>query len=298
MAHKKTTALCLAIAVLSGCSSSGHIPGDSGSDNRAAPGSRYSLKKDVAPERDIDVSMIPNAVPRAEPYSARGNKTPYVVWGKTYHVLDSHEGYSETGLASWYGQKFHGHETSNGEIYDMYKMTAAHKSLPIPSYVLVENLDNGAEVIVRVNDRGPFHSDRIIDLSYAAAKKLGYKDKGTAKVRVTGIPVSGNLSTPAPQPESSGMNSRPEITSTPLPPQSAGQYFVQVGAFSEQERAQAFRASISDRISGDTRVHSEGLGLLARHKVWAGPFESREVAEGQLENIKRAGFFGAFIATP
>jgi rare lipoprotein A len=109
------------------------------------------------------------------------------VFGKTYQVMDSGAGYLETGLASWYGTKFHGRSTSSGEPYDMYQLTAAHRSLPIPAYVRVTNLDNGRSSVVRVNDRGPFHSDRIIDLSYAAAVKLGYADQGTARVRVESL---------------------------------------------------------------------------------------------------------------
>ena len=116
-----------------------------------------------------------------------GNPDSYVVFGKRYYPINSSKNFVETGIASWYGTKFHGRKTSSGEPYSMYKMTAAHKTLPLPTYVEVTNLENGKKVIVKVNDRGPFHEDRIIDLSYAAAMKLGYGDKGTAKVKVRAI---------------------------------------------------------------------------------------------------------------
>ncbi len=142
---------------------------------------------DGPPPRDVDVSNLADAVPKVEPITRAGNPNPYTVFGKTYHLLPVGAPYRERGEASWYGRKFHGQKTSNGETYSMYGMTAAHKTLRIPSYVRVTNLENGRSVIVRVNDRGPFHGNRIIDLSYAAAKKLGYSDKGTAEVEVEAI---------------------------------------------------------------------------------------------------------------
>jgi len=131
-----------------------------------------------------DLEKLPDLTPKTESKSRYGNRTTYEVRGKTYRVLNSAAGYSEVGNASWYGSKFHGRKTSSGEPYDMYRLSAAHKSLPLPTYVRVTNLANGRSAIVRVNDRGPFHSDRIIDLSYAGAVKLGFVDKGTARVRV------------------------------------------------------------------------------------------------------------------
>jgi rare lipoprotein A len=126
---------------------------------------------------------LPDAIPKVEPYSATGNK-PYVVFGKTYVPITDSQPFKQRGVGSWYGKKFHGQKTSSGELYDMYKLTAAHPTLPIPSYARVTNLNNGAQVIVRINDRGPFHSDRIIDLSYTAALKLGYLGKGSSQLEV------------------------------------------------------------------------------------------------------------------
>lgn len=134
------------------------------------------------------------AIPKNEPYSKAGNKSTYRVFGKQYQVRKTHHGYKERGMASWYGKQFHGRLTSNLERYDMYAMTAAHKSLPIPSYVKVTNLRNKKSIVVRVNDRGPFHSNRIIDLSYAAAKKLGMAEQGTAMVELEAISVGKSSS--------------------------------------------------------------------------------------------------------
>lgn len=141
-------------------------------------------KRDGAPGKTLAACSIENAIPRVEVVGARGNPEKYTVKGKTYRVLRDVKGYRERGEASWYGTAFHGNPTSSGERYDMYQMTAAHKHLPLPSYVEVKNLDNQRRVIVRVNDRGPFISGRIIDLSYAAATKLGILAKGTARVEI------------------------------------------------------------------------------------------------------------------
>ncbi len=152
---------------------------------------------DSAPEGGIpDIDLIPEPVVKDEARSRYGNRSPYVVLGKSYRVLDQAKGYDETGLASYYGNKFHGRRTSNLEVYDMYAFTAAHKTLPLPSYARVTNLSNGKSVVVRVNDRGPFHDGRIIDLSYAAAVKLGVDRAGTAKVEVRGLSAGENAREP------------------------------------------------------------------------------------------------------
>ena len=147
--------------------------------------------KDSAPEEILDVDAIPEPEVKAEPRSRAGNRS-YAVLGKRYQVRDSADGYVEEGMASYYGKKFHGRLTSNQEVYDMYAFSAAHKSLPLPSYVRVTNLANGKSVVVRVNDRGPFHAGRVIDLSYAAATKLGFTKQGTAKVEVRALTPDDN----------------------------------------------------------------------------------------------------------
>ncbi len=159
--------------LLSGCSSTG--------------GSRTLGENEQIPG---DLENIPDAVPRVEPRARYGNPATYVVFGKRYHTKTSSQGHVERGLASWYGPNFHGRKTSSGERYDMYQMTAAHKSLPLPTYARVTNLENGRSAVVKINDRGPFHGPRVIDLSYAAATKLGVVKKGTAMVEVRAIDPS------------------------------------------------------------------------------------------------------------
>jgi rare lipoprotein A len=177
-----------------------------GSSSDRYQANRYEMRRDAYPDQVMDARNIEDAVPQNVVRTKAGNKSPYTVLGKTYRVLEDTTGFTQTGYASWYGKKFHGHRTSNGETYDMYKMSAAHKTLPIPTYVRVTNLENGLSTVVRVNDRGPFHDNRIIDLSYAAATKLGYVNKGTAKVKIEALQPGQNYqvaeanSQPAPLP--------------------------------------------------------------------------------------------------
>ena len=153
-------------------------------------GTAFIEERDSGPTEHRDLSQVQNAVPRSEPRSRYGNPDSYEVFGKRYYVMDSSKGFSERGIASWYGTKFHGRRTSSGERYDMYAMTAAHKSLPLPTYVRVRNLKNQRSIIVKVNDRGPFHNNRIIDLSYAAAHKLGIAGAGTGLVEIAALDPS------------------------------------------------------------------------------------------------------------
>ncbi|MBO1518491.1 septal ring lytic transglycosylase RlpA family protein [Oceanisphaera sp. DM8] len=161
-------------------------------------GGRYRLRQDKPPVTAPNLDHIQDAVPRYEPYTRGGNKN-YTVWGKDYEVWQEVENYRDEGMASWYGAKFHGYHTSNGEVYDMYTMTAAHKHLPLPSFLRVTNKENGKQVVVRVNDRGPFHEGRVVDLSYAAAYKLGMLDTGTTAVKVELIKVAPTKTSQKPQ---------------------------------------------------------------------------------------------------
>ena len=161
---------------------------------------------DTTPDHVPDLDCIREPVVTAEARSRVGNKSPYSVLGKQYRVLDRVDGYVEQGTASYYGNKFHGRRTSNQEVYDMYAYSAAHKSLPLPSFARVTNLDNGKSVVVRVNDRGPFHEGRVIDLSYAAAIRLGITQRGTGRVEVRALTPDGNVLAAAPAPSSSGMD--------------------------------------------------------------------------------------------
>lgn len=156
----------------------------SGNKRTSSSGGYYG--GDGPPSQAIDFDQIPDAVPKREPRSRYGNN-PYKALGKRYIPMKSARGFQQKGVASWYGKKFHGRRTSSGEIYDMFKMTAAHPTLPLPTYVRVTNLDTKKRIIVKVNDRGPFLHGRIIDLSYAAAYKLGIARKGTGRVRIKAI---------------------------------------------------------------------------------------------------------------
>ncbi len=200
--------------------------------------------KDSGPSQPVDVSHVPDAVPKAELRTEAGNTTPYKVLGKTYKVLGDSQGYRQRGIASWYGRKFHGHLTANGERYDMYAMTAAHKSLPIPSYVQVTNLENAISVVVRVNDRGPFHGDRLIDLSYTAASKLGFVDKGTAQVEVVAIEP---------------------------PKQALTGLFLQAGAFGSETSAQALRNQIAAWTRYPVTIKRSAADVDNLYRVRIGP---------------------------
>lgn len=240
---------------------------------------RYSQDKDSGPTAEVDLSYIPDAVPRREVRTRAGNKNPYTVLGKTYHLIADETSYRERGHASWYGKKFNGFHTSNGELYDMYAMTAAHKTLPIPSYVRVTNLNNGKSVVVRVNDRGPFHAGRIIDLSYAAAQRIGIHKTGTGLVEVE-IVLPGD---DAPIPRRPDANQAAPIEAA-LPP---GTY-LQVGAFGNSDAAAQFAASLGSKVTYPVIVNS-ATAPKQIHRVRLGPFtdaKSLQDARDQLARIK------------
>ncbi|MBU2887613.1 septal ring lytic transglycosylase RlpA family protein [Gilvimarinus agarilyticus] len=237
--------------------------------------SRYSMKHDTGPDEHIDVSHIPDAVPKYEPRTRAGNKNPYTVLGKTYYLLEDETRYKERGIASWYGKKFHGHDTSNGEVYDMYGMTAAHKTLPIPSYVRVTHLDNNRSVVVRVNDRGPFHEGRIIDLSYAAAQKLGIASAGTGPVEVE-IIVPGDVPPPPLRPEHRAATE-------------ASGVYLQVGAFGSSNNAAALRDDITDLL--DARVFiSEFMAAKPLYRVRIGPLKGMTEVNQVRERLNEVGY--------
>lgn len=263
--------------------------GCGGSGGGASPGGGYGYG-DGPPPKDIDVSDLPDAVPRYEPVTLAGNKSPYTVLGKTYQVMVPSKGFRQRGLASWYGNKFHGRPTSNGEIYSMYEMTAAHKTLPIPCYVKVTNLENGRSVIVRVNDRGPFHGDRIIDLSYAAAKKLGYSDQGTAKVEISVIDPSNYQNNTVTSPQLAPGPAMLPVAKADAAGQASNTY-LQVGAFSNQHAA----SDLSERLSGITEypiVVRQQSSPQPLFKVLVGPVTDHlklfdlKTMLGQIDNIR------------
>lgn len=245
-------------------------------DNGAPGSDRYSQKHDAAPTDRNAVLQHADPTPVHEPRSRYGNHSPYRVFGVSYTVMDSADGYVEEGIASWYGSKFHGHRTSSGEAYDMYKLSAAHKSLPLPTWARVTNLDNGKSTIVRVNDRGPFHSERLIDLSWAAAVKLGIDKQGTGRVRVEAITVS-------PQPQ------QPRTVSAALPappPPASNQLFLQLGAFSQLGSAQTLVSTLASSFQWPVMIRP-GSEV---YRVWLGPFDSPQSRDSARQQLSDAGF--------
>lgn len=218
----------------------------------------------------FDPSRIQYPVPRPEPRSPYGNHSPYQVLGVTYEVLPSARGYQEVGIASWYGTKFHGRATSSGEPYDMYQLTAAHRTLPLPTYAEVRHLENGRSIIVRINDRGPFHPDRIIDLSWAAAVKLGIDQAGTGPVEVTAITF------PDPLTYAVGPARLPVL--------------LQVGAFTESARAERLAEQLQTAGLGPVRTENARTSQGRIWRVQVGPLAHAEEAIALVERIDALGF--------
>ena len=220
---------------------------------------------------NITAADVKDAVPRAEPRARYGNHSPYEVFGKKYRVMESSKGYHERGTASWYGSKFHGRRTSSGEPYDMHLATAAHKYLPLPTYAEVTNLDNGRKVIVKINDRGPFKDDRIIDMSYGAALRLDMVRTGTARVDVRAIEVGG------------GSESPPTTAAKAVP--SSGTW-LQAGAFQDERGALRLQARLEDAGLSPVAIHRDG-GLF---RVRMGPCEGAYEIEQVIERTVELGF--------
>ncbi|HEX5765054.1 MAG TPA: septal ring lytic transglycosylase RlpA family protein [Woeseiaceae bacterium] len=244
---------------------------------------------DVPPAAQLPASLPTEPIPRQEPRSRYGNGPYYQVLGQRYEVMKSETGYSERGVASWYGKKFHGKATSSRETYDMYAMTAAHKTLPLPSYVRVTNLRNSKSVIVRVNDRGPFVSNRIIDLSYAAAERLDMIRDGTTLVEVTAIGYEELESDePARQVR---LDSPAEI----LPPDAS--IYVQVGAFGDAENARRRHSMLRDSGIGTAFVHEDAAGSRALYRVRIGPIANVSEYDSIVEQLQRLGISETHLVT-
>lgn len=254
-------------------------------------------------------SLPPDAIPRPEPVSRYGNGPIYEVFGKRYTVMPTSAGYSERGVASWYGKKFHGRLTSNRETYDMYQMTAAHKTLPLPTYVRVTNLRNNKSIVVRVNDRGPFVHNRIIDLSYAAARKLDMIRDGTSLVEVTAIsfddppgdrparnvampPPDTSTPLPAPEPVEPVMADEPE----PLV-ERENRVFAQVGAFGSRENAERRHQLLLDRGIANSYVHTDTSVTPALYRVRIGPIAAVEQYDILVEELERLGISDPYLVT-
>ena len=281
-------ALAVALVVVSGCGTVSRTetppasePAPAGTPAppaTPAPG-RGAYYKDDGPGANppANLAAIPDAVPRAEPLHRFANR-PYQAFGKDYVPMTGAAPFRQSGLASWYGRRFHGGATSSGEKYDMYAMTAAHPTLPIPSYARVTNPATGCSVVVRINDRGPFHADRIIDLSYTAAFKLGYVNAGSARVEVQALlagdaePVQLAQAPLAPAPP-------------PKPPSAGSDIYVQVGAFSAREAAENFRARIYRELTWlSDAIHIVAGGALFR--LQAGPYRTQDQARSIADRIQ------------
>lgn len=255
----------------------------------SAPLGRYSMQNDAFPDNPPDVSQVPDAVPRYEPHSRGGNRSPYTVFGNSYTVLPSANGYREKGIASWYGQKFQGHLTSNGEVYDMFEMTAAHKSLPLPTFARVTNLDNGRSVVVRVNDRGPFHNDRLIDLSYAAAYRLDILKQGTGRVEVTAITLSPDY----PMMAATVTDSAATYPSSNLSMRaSLDRQYLQVGAFSTEEAARRARHQLQQLDSTlNVGIYPASPSGSTVYRVKIGPLAVGDPLDRLLTRLAGVGFY-------
>ncbi|WP_454442134.1 septal ring lytic transglycosylase RlpA family protein [Vibrio bathopelagicus] len=231
---------------------------------------RYDIDSDIAPDAPISVEHLEDAHPQYEPYSLGGN-TNYTLRGEDYKIVKKTEGFTEKGKASWYGKKFHGHLTSNGEIYDMYSMSAAHKTLPIPSYVKVTNTDNNKTTIVRINDRGPFHEGRIIDLSYAAAYKLDVLRTGTANVEIevitVAMPTDANKKAALPQ------------------------FIIQVATSPHEDRTEKLAKDLGEKLAVATFLQPND----DNYRLMLGPFHDYALTQEKLEQVKLMGYPSAYI---
>jgi rare lipoprotein A len=269
----------LSAIALAGCASA---PGRSGTK----PGGYY-LDDGPGANPPPDLDSIPEPTPKIEPISKYTNR-PYTVLGRTYTPYTQPTPYKERGVATWYGKRYHGQKTSSGEVYDMYALSAAHTLLPLPSYARVTNVANGKSVVVRVNDRGPFHEDRLIDLSYAAAHRIGIIGQGSAVVDVEAIiPGSGDA------PVVASAQVAPAPVAVPVSSE-AGGIFVQLGAFSVEQNANAFLRKMRmdlGWLAGSMQLY-RGEGL---YKVHAGPYPNRGEAERAAERIRQELGFTPFV---
>jgi rare lipoprotein A len=294
----------------------------------SGPGQYTRPHRDGAPWWDVDVSKIPDAVPM--PHYGSVKASPYTVFGKQYYPIPDARRYQAVGLASWYGTKFHGQATANGETYDLYGMTAAHKTLPLPSYVRVTNLENGKSAILRVNDRGPFYSDRIIDLSFAAAKKLGYAESGTSRVKVEGIdphewwaqqgrPVPLVLAAPQPATQVTTQAqsiAQPVEQFSPPPQQHAAAVlpvqidakknasvgvsglYLQVAAFANPDAAELLKAKLSETVAAPVFISSVVRNQQILHRVRLGPVGSQGEAEQLQDSVRLANLGEPTLVRP
>jgi rare lipoprotein A len=246
------------LSFIAGCSAVSHHP---------------PILKDGPPSERIDAGSIKNIEAKFEPYSKYGNPPFYIVHNKQYFTKTSAVGYVEQGIASWYGSKFHAQRTSSGEPFDMYALSAAHKTLPLPTYAKVTNLENNLSVIVKINDRGPFHDERILDLSYAAALKLGFSDKGTARINLETITFPQHTD-PARQNAFNTNESR---------------HYIQVGAFKNRQSAENLQIRLK-ALHASAKITNDTHQQTSFYRVRLGPFTSRDEATQLALAVDSIGF--------
>jgi len=296
--------LCACAALLVACSGAPKkeppAPSSSASSS-PPPASSTKYYKDDGPgdSPPANLDSIPDATPRLEPLNRFANR-PYTVLGKDYVPATTLRAYKERGVASWYGRKFHGQKTSNGETYDMYGMTAAHPTLPLPSYARVTNVATGRSVVVRVNDRGPFLHDRIIDLSYAAANRIGTAAKGSGEVVVEAIiPGEGGTVVAAPPlpPVVAAAPLRPADVpqAAPISAEATGGFAVQLGAFQNFNNAQTFLAHVQAQLVS-AQVEPRVREVNGLYRVYVGPYPDRDEARRVADRLTSAFGFATAIA--
>jgi rare lipoprotein A len=279
-ATRREIAFLILVALLSAC-------GTAPKKGAQEPSGKYYL--DDGPPESIPEGLaeMPNAVPREEPFHKFANR-PYTVFGRTYVPVVNRERTRERGIASWYGRKFHGQKTSSGETYDMFAMTAAHPTFPIPSYARVTNAKTGQWVVVRINDRGPFHSNRVIDLSYAAAAKIGIVSAGSGLVEVERV-----FESPEPGDKAAQVLPAPVqvVVETPVLTVETAGLWLQLGAFSSRESAASFR----EKVARELTWNNEPIDITAReglHRVRLGPYRNREEAAAIADKVRQTLGFG------
>ncbi|MDE2388653.1 MAG: septal ring lytic transglycosylase RlpA family protein [Betaproteobacteria bacterium] len=287
-------ASAVVLAMLTACSSTPHYPSataskqknkwvastpDTGKDSgsTARKGGGYYLDDGPEDNPPADLHLVPDAVPKAEPLR-QANMQPYVALGKQFKPMTELRSYKKRGIASWYGRRYHGNNTASGEVYDMYAMTAAHPTLPLPSYARVTNLENGKSVIVRLNDRGPFLSDRLIDLSYTAAYKLGILASGSGRVEVESIVPDDSATLAAIKPSPSQLATDSDAVMNMV--------YLQLGAFGSPDNAHSFLTRVQKKLPSlkDTVSITKNNGL---YKIHAGPYPDQAVAKLAANTISQ-----------
>jgi rare lipoprotein A len=290
--------LALAALLLGACSTTTPTKSSSPGATAESPKRGGGYYKDDGPGDNppANLDSIPDATPRLETLNRFANR-PYAVFGRDYVPATSLRPYKERGIASWYGKKFHNAKTATGETYDMYAMTAAHPTLPLPSYARVTNPANGKSVVVRVNDRGPFHPGRVIDLSYAAAYRLGIAQKGSGEVEVESIlPAEAPpLVAVAPLPQVAAIDAAPPLP-VPIGQEQDG-YTVQLGAFANNANAQNFAASLANQTTGAT-VEAKVRQIDGLFRVYVGPYPTREDARRALDSLRGSAGLQGTVKAP